>query len=135
MFQLRGIIPPELGDLSELEYLDLHSNMLGGTLPRELGRLEHLQYLDVSSNQLVGPLPPELADLQHLTTLVIHHNVFAEPVPAGLASIIRPEGPGVPREPTACTTLPTTIRPKVLILTYNPYLSSVGKTLFAYESN
>lgn len=135
MFQLRGIIPPELGDLSELEYLDLRSNMLSGTLPRELGRLEHLQYLDVSSNQLVGPLPPELADLQHLTTLVIHHNVFAEPVPAGLASIIRPEAPGVPREPTACTTLPTTIRPKVLILTYNPYLSSVGKTLFAYESN
>ena len=137
MFQLRGIISPELGNLAYLEYLDLGTNMLSGILPSELGKLEHLQYLDVSSNQLVGPLPVELADLSHLTTLIIHHNVFTEPIPAKLALIIKPAAPA-PESPvgtTSCTTSAKTVHPKVLILTYNPYLPSVGKTVFAYESS
>lgn len=33
--QLSGQIPPQLGQLVELKYLNLHSNQLWGKIPRE----------------------------------------------------------------------------------------------------
>ena len=64
--QLSGEIPPELGDLRFLEFLELNVNQLSGEMPPELGRLYNLVALDLSENQLSGEIPPELGQLSNL---------------------------------------------------------------------
>ena len=61
---LTGPIPLELGDLTQLERLDLSSNHLSGAIPPQLNGLERLKHLNLSSNQLSGPLPRSLMSLE-----------------------------------------------------------------------
>ena len=61
---LSGTLPPEIGDLAELDILDLNVNpLLSGTLPPELAKLSKLRELKVSFASLSGPIPPELGNL------------------------------------------------------------------------
>jgi N-acetylneuraminic acid mutarotase len=39
------------------------------------------------------------------------------------------------QSPGGCLDLPSTIYPKVLVVTYNPWLSTLGKSLFEHETN
>ena len=54
---LSGEIPPELGDLTELEFLHLAGNRLNGEIPSELGGIDSLRRVDLSDNQLTGEIP------------------------------------------------------------------------------
>ncbi len=67
--RLAGPIPPELGELANLETLSLDSNGLSGTIPPELGKLANLKTLSLSRNRLTGTLPPELGNLIRLESL------------------------------------------------------------------
>ena len=58
--QLTGEIPAELGNLSNLESLNLSSNRLT-EIPGELGSLSNLTYLYLSDNQLTGCIPVGIA--------------------------------------------------------------------------
>ena len=72
---LSGQLPPELGNLSRLEVLDLKGNNLSGRIPPELGKLDRLRELDLSWNtRLVGPIPPELGKLTELERLELGDN-------------------------------------------------------------
>ena len=46
-----------LGNLIELESLDLSSNKLDGQIPLQLANLSFLSVLNLSHNRLVGPIP------------------------------------------------------------------------------
>ena len=59
--QLSGEIPPELGNLANLEDLALHRDQLSGAIPPELGNLANLTRLDLSFNQLTGCVPSGLS--------------------------------------------------------------------------
>ena len=61
---LHGSLPSELGQLSNLVYLDLQNNAITGELPSELGDLINLDYLGLSSNQLQGTIPRSLGRLR-----------------------------------------------------------------------
>ena len=78
---VKGPIPPELGDLTELEYLQFFENSLSGPIPPELGRLTNLRHLDFNGNDLSGPIPPELGDLASLTFLWLLYNDLTGPIP------------------------------------------------------
>jgi|GEM_PF-3184300 len=67
-------IPPEIGNLSNLENLYLSSNQLNGEIPVELGNLDNLVHLSLRNNNLTGNIPPELAHLNNLRHLDLASN-------------------------------------------------------------
>ncbi|KAL0309997.1 UNVERIFIED_CONTAM: hypothetical protein Sradi_5942000 [Sesamum radiatum] len=54
---LSGHIPGSIGNLGELESLDLSFNNLGGEIPQQLATLTFLSFLNLSYNTLVGRIP------------------------------------------------------------------------------
>lgn len=65
-------LPPEIGQLQNLEVLYLQSNYFS-QLPPEIGQLSNLRELYLYHNALTE-LPPEIGQLQNLVKLDIHHN-------------------------------------------------------------
>jgi len=85
---LTGNMPPELGDLSQLEYLVLADNYtLGGNIPRELGKLSNLISFQASVNQLSGSIPPELGNLKKLGGLHLYANYLSGSIPPELGNL------------------------------------------------
>ena len=66
---LSGNIPDSLGDLSQLQSLDLYNNTLGGNIPASLGSLTQLRDLGLCFNQLIGNIPGSLGNLSQLQHL------------------------------------------------------------------
>ena len=60
---LTGEIPPEIGNLTNLEYLHLSSNELTGEIPSSIGNLTNLTGLQLYSTQLTGEIPQEVCNL------------------------------------------------------------------------
>ena len=71
---LVGHIPPELGNLTSLEVLNLDRNIISGEIPPELSNLTNLRSLDLGGNSLTGEIPPELGDLAGLESLDLGYN-------------------------------------------------------------
>jgi len=67
-------LPPEIGNLTNLEELWLNNNELT-TLPHEIGNLKNLERLDLSENQLTT-LPHEIGNLKNLKDLYLDYNQF-----------------------------------------------------------
>ncbi|MDE2834978.1 MAG: S8 family serine peptidase [Bacteroidota bacterium] len=84
---LTGPIPPELGNLEQLQVLSLWDNSHTGPIPPELGNLDHLQVLSLSQNSLTGPIPPELGNLRVLKWLDLSHNSFTGQLPRSLMQL------------------------------------------------
>ncbi|MBA0878875.1 hypothetical protein Goshw_016121, partial [Gossypium schwendimanii] len=59
--ELHENIPPQIGDLSTLKYLNLSHCWLHGELP-PLGTLSQLEFLDISDNLINGSIPPQLGN-------------------------------------------------------------------------
>ena len=84
---LQGTLPPEIGNFTNLEYLDLPGNLLSGFIPAEIGNLTHLQFLRLYSNQLSGSIPPEIGDCISLKVMQIHGNQLTGPIPAEMGNL------------------------------------------------
>jgi len=69
-------IPPEIGKLKILNALRLNNNQLT-EIPSEIGKLENLIHLDLSINQLIE-IPPEIGNLENLTELRLNNNHLIE---------------------------------------------------------
>lgn len=89
--ELNGRIPPELGNLSSLTYLNIYGNQLSGNIPPELGNLSRLTYLNVYDNQLSGNIPPELGSLSRLTHLYLGNNQLSGSIPSELGNLLNLE--------------------------------------------
>ena len=61
--KLEGVLPKEIGKLTNLQWLYLYNNKLEGEIPKEIGKLTNLQYLYLSSNKLEGEIPKEIQEL------------------------------------------------------------------------
>ncbi len=84
---LSGMIPPELGTLSELRGLVLEENPLKGQIPAELGNLVNLRLLSLGGNDLTGRIPPELGKLSNLLGLALGWNALKGEIPAELGHL------------------------------------------------
>jgi len=54
-----------LGNLVNLQALDLGENQLSGSIPAWLGNLSSLKKLDLSGNQLTGCIPAALRNVEY----------------------------------------------------------------------
>ncbi|XP_021843660.1 phytosulfokine receptor 2 [Spinacia oleracea] len=73
---LRGVISRSLGQLDELQILDLSGNYIEGGLPSELSNLRQLVFVDVSINKLSGSVLEAFAGLKNVQTLNLSSNSF-----------------------------------------------------------
>ena len=86
--RLNGEIPPEFGNLTGLQYLDLNNNRLMGEIPPELGNLGSLIELNLEGNELTGELPPELGNLYSLERLNLSWNRLTGEIPPELGILL-----------------------------------------------
>ncbi|KAG5154740.1 hypothetical protein JHK82_012709 [Glycine max] len=84
---LSGQLVPQLGQLPNLEYLELYSNNITGEIPVELGSLTNLVSLDLYLNKITGPIPDGLANLKKLKSLRLNNNSLSGNIPVGLTTI------------------------------------------------
>ena len=85
--ELTGAIPPELGNLSALRALYLTANNLSGEIPAELGALPNLQTLWLERNRLTGEIPLELGNLHDLRWLALGINELTGEIPVSLGNL------------------------------------------------
>ncbi len=85
--QLSGPIPPELGNLGSLTDLVLTFNVLSGAIPSALGNLGALTNLNLAGNQLSGSIPPEIGNLGSLTHLLLSGNQLSGSIPPQIGNL------------------------------------------------
>ncbi|NP_001237639.1 ERECTA-like kinase [Glycine max] len=84
---LGGEISPAIGDLTNLQSIDLQGNKLTGQIPDEIGNCAALVHLDLSDNQLYGDIPFSLSKLKQLELLNLKSNQLTGPIPSTLSQI------------------------------------------------
>ncbi|XP_074303313.1 leucine-rich repeat protein 1-like [Silene latifolia] len=86
---LSGSLTPALGNLTNLQYLEVFGNKLTGEIPAELGRLSKLVSLDLSNNQLWGSIPASLGNLKYMRFLRLNGNDLTGDIPTKVLQLIR----------------------------------------------
>ncbi|PPD85121.1 hypothetical protein GOBAR_DD17956 [Gossypium barbadense] len=87
---ISGMIPDELGNLTELVSLDLYLNKLTGDIPTTLGQLKKLRFR-LNNNSLVGTIPLSLTTIDTLQVLDLSNNGLVGDVPVnGSFSLFTP---------------------------------------------
>ncbi|KAL3735372.1 hypothetical protein ACJRO7_024496 [Eucalyptus globulus] len=81
-----GTIPPGIGNLFNLSYLDLSNNSLGGRVPSCIGALHNLHELYLSRNVLTGEIPSSIGNLTLLNRLHLLFNDFYGEMPQSLGN-------------------------------------------------
>uniref|UniRef100_A0A2N9E6J1 Protein kinase domain-containing protein n=1 Tax=Fagus sylvatica TaxID=28930 RepID=A0A2N9E6J1_FAGSY len=84
---LSGTLVPQLGQLKNLQYLELYSNNISGQIPSDLGNLTSLVSLDLYLNVFTGPIPDTLGKLSKLRFLRLNNNSLSGPIPMSLTNI------------------------------------------------
>jgi Leucine-rich repeat (LRR) protein len=83
-----GIIPDELSNLSDLNFLSLKHNSIGGSLPSSLAKLTKLDYFDLKFNELTGTMPEFLGtSMTDLQVLGLSNNQFHGSLPTSFTSL------------------------------------------------
>ncbi|XP_057498333.1 receptor-like protein kinase HSL1 [Actinidia eriantha] len=77
-----GQVPPELGNLTNLEILWLTQCNLVGPIPDSLGRLTRLTDLDLALNSLNGPIPSSFTELTSVVQIELYNNSLTGELPA-----------------------------------------------------
>jgi len=92
--QFEGEIPPEIFNVS-VWMLDLSNNNLSGEIPEELIRMESLRNLNLNNNQLSGEISPEFIDelkQSNINNLGLAGNHFSGQIPEDFCRWINSEG-------------------------------------------
>ena len=97
---LYGSLPASIGDLNNLESLQVYDNdhdlpdslnldsHLTGLIPQEIGNLESLKYLRLDNNNLSGQIPSEIGELDSLVFLLLGGNELEGEIPASLMNLL-----------------------------------------------
>nr|XP_010921260.2 probable leucine-rich repeat receptor-like protein kinase At5g49770 [Elaeis guineensis] len=85
---LKGTLSGDIGQLSELQILDLSYNKeLGGQLPANIGNLKKINTLILIGCNFGGEIPEELGNIGNLSFLALNSNKFTGRIPASLGTL------------------------------------------------
>ncbi|KAB2615464.1 LRR receptor-like serine/threonine-protein kinase [Pyrus ussuriensis x Pyrus communis] len=84
---IRGNIPVDIGNFSNLISLSLGNNQLRGAIPTSIQRLQNLQALYLNDNELQGNVPYELCQLNNLVELLLAGNRLSGSIPSCLGTL------------------------------------------------
>jgi len=85
--QLSGVIPSEIGNLTNLGVLTLENNQLSGVIPSEIGNLTNLYVVKLTNNQLSGEIPSEIWNLINLRDLYLSDNQLTGEIPSEIENL------------------------------------------------
>jgi len=86
---LKGYLPAEIGELSELKVLDLSMNEIHGSIPPEIGECQFLLWFWIPNNHLIGTIPKELGTIKNLKQIVLNNNQLTGVIPNELGNLWR----------------------------------------------
>jgi len=72
--QLKGELPAELGDLTNLTDLRISLNQISGEIPESFSKLKNLEIFTIANNELINIPPSGLTELEKLTILHLNGN-------------------------------------------------------------
>jgi hypothetical protein len=78
--EIRGQVPVEIAQWTQLTYLDLDANSLEGPFPNVYG-ISTLQAIDLNNNTFSGPISSDIANLRQLVVLQLENNQFDGTLP------------------------------------------------------
>ncbi|KAL3520044.1 hypothetical protein ACH5RR_018193 [Cinchona calisaya] len=85
--EIKGKVPEEMGNLSNLLIVGLAGNNINGPIPITIKGLQKLQGLDFSYNQISGSIPDSLCELKSFYGLYLYHNQIHGSIPSCLSNI------------------------------------------------
>ncbi|MCL4858164.1 MAG: fibronectin type III domain-containing protein [Caldilineaceae bacterium] len=86
---LKGSLPPQIGNFPMLNNLAVRANQLSGSIPAEIGQLTALTRLTLSENQLTGDIPTTVGNLVNMEQFWLHYNQLTGPLPTQLGNLTR----------------------------------------------
>lgn len=84
---LSGILPNEIGNLHELEHLNVTSNNIGGIIPESIGNLLKLKAFSAEFNKLGGNIPESIEQLTKLAVFRITGNNIEGSIPENIGRL------------------------------------------------
>jgi hypothetical protein len=85
--QLTGEIPPEIGNLTKLTFLDLGINQLSGDIPLEFYNLKKLRDVWLHMNDLTGEIDPQIGGLTDLIQFYVDGNKLTGIIPTEICNL------------------------------------------------
>ena len=82
-----GVIPREIGDLTNIKILDLHGNELTSVIPIRITELKRLEVLMLHMNGLFGALSNEFGELTNLRELYLYGNYLGGKLPKEIGNL------------------------------------------------
>lgn len=85
---LQGVLPQLMfKKMSKLKKLNLHMNDLFGSIPKEIGLLKNLKELTLFGNFFFGRVPKEIENLKNLENLDLYANNLTGQIPVGISKL------------------------------------------------
>lgn len=85
---LRGTIPPEIAEVTELQFFNISNNdSLGGSIPVELTTLINLEELAMNNVALEGEIPDGIWSLEKLDTLDLGNNFLVDSISPSVVNL------------------------------------------------
>jgi Leucine-rich repeat (LRR) protein len=86
---LTGTFPESFGNISTLLLLNVGYNQISGSFPAELGNATTLKVVNMNDNLLSGSLPEFFANMPGLMNLVLDSNFLTGPVPSSFGTLVQ----------------------------------------------